>query len=479
MSVKFLIIGDLHCADTPVPQLPQRRGDLAETLLYRALFVAKHFDDIDAVLLVGDIINDNLVTQHIQQDKVRRIKKLLDDTGLPYLVVPGNHDYHPVMFNAFFPQPDYLEVKGVRIVPFSDPTVPRYNAERLPEAMLRLAAAREGFKGKIAALQHVPVVVPGSVSPYGYTNCAEVRKVMQETGTTLSISGHYHPGIPVFTEDNITFVTASALCETPFKYQTVTWNDDDSVSCFERQLKLPDDYPYFDIHTHSPYGYCAENMDLAAEYDQLDIWGLEKAAVTEHSRHLWFEPTGSWFKSGMDSKEIFNRFDVYFDSCQKTADRLIPGLEIDCAANGDIILPPQYDAPAQIKIGGLHKLTDTPDQDKCRQEFLYLTRRLAEAGLPVLAHPLRILKKYHCDARPVYRQLVKILKEYNMAAEINCHQDLPEPEFYRLCLDSGVKLVFGSDAHNLRDFGFLQPHIEFLRLIGFNGSLQDILLKVN
>ena len=220
-------------------------------------------------------------------------------------------------------------------------------------------------------------------------------------------------------------------------------------------------------------------MDLTAEYDQLDIWGLEKAAVTEHSRHLWFEPTGCWFKSGMDSKEIFNRFDVYFDSCQKTAGRLIPGLEIDCAANGDIILPPQYDDSAQIKIGGLHKLTDTPDQYKCRQEFLYLTRRLAEAGLPVLAHPLRILKKYRCDDRPVYRQLVEILKEYNMAAEINCHQDLPEPEFYRLCLDSGVKLVFGSDAHNLRDFGFLQPHIEFLRSIGFNGSWQDILLKIN
>ena len=53
-----------------------------------------------------------------------------------------------------------------------------------------------------------------------------------------------------------------------------------------------------------------------------------------------------------------------------------------------------------------------------------------------------------------------------MAAELNFHYNDPDPEFFRICREEGTRIVMGSDAHQLREVGDLQPHLRLLRQIG-------------
>jgi hypothetical protein len=40
-----------------------------------------------------------------------------------------------------------------------------------------------------------------------------------------------------------------------------------------------------------------------------------------------------------------------------------------------------------------------------------------------------------------------------------------------------VKLSFGSDAHALYEVGEFAPHLKFLKEIGYDGDLKDILVR--
>lgn len=93
-----------------------------------------------------------------------------------------------------------------------------------------------------------------------------------------------------------------------------------------------------------------------------------------------------------------------------------------------------------------------------------------KAGIPVLAHPLRILRRHKIDPEPYFDRIIALLKQYGMAAEVNFHHNSADPEFTRRVLEAGLKLSFGSDSHSLASFGFLQPHIRLLRKLGFNGA---------
>ena len=79
----------------------------------------------------------------------------------------------------------------------------------------------------------------------------------------------------------------------------------------------------------------------------------------------------------------------------------------------------------------------------------------------------------------MYAPTVRLLREQGTAAEINFHTNEPSADFVRLCLEQGVKLTFGSDAHNLYEVGEFSPHLALLREAGFSGNPQDVLLPID
>ena len=66
----------------------------------------------------------------------------------------------------------------------------------------------------------------------------------------------------------------------------------------------------------------------------------------------------------------------------------------------------------------------------------------------------------------LYPLIADLLADSGVAAEINFHTNQPEPEFFRLCLERGVRLSLGSDSHELSEFGEFWPHLRVLRAAG-------------
>jgi len=129
---------------------------------------------------------------------------------------------------------------------------------------------------------------------------------------------------------------------------------------------------------------------------------------------------------------------------------------------------------------GLHVLPELmkPQRDpaKVADEFMAATDRFVRSGIEVLAHPFRIFRRNKLEAPAgLFEPVVRLLKENGVAAEINYHTNDPSPEFARLCIDMGVKLTFGGDAHNLYEIGEFAPHLDLLRRAGYDGDAREVL----
>jgi histidinol phosphatase-like PHP family hydrolase len=102
---------------------------------------------------------------------------------------------------------------------------------------------------------------------------------------------------------------------------------------------------------------------------------------------------------------------------------------------------------------------------------------LLAKGIDILAHPFRIFSGAgYAPPEHIFRSVAALLYKHGVAAEINYHRNTPPPEFVRVCLDMGVKLAFGSDAHSLYEIGEFADHLRLLADLGFGGPLSDILL---
>ncbi|MHC5033622.1 MAG: metallophosphoesterase family protein, partial [Planctomycetota bacterium] len=159
MQVKVAVIADTHFAPGPVN--PERRGEIADILLLRAVRRLNRFVKPDVTLVVGDMVDDGEAEE--AASLLRRLRKIVNGVESPTIVIPGNHDGDvDAFYRVFAKPPDFVDVKGVRFVPFIDPEEPEYNARRTEQELARMATARQGFDGPAVAVQHVPVFPPGA-----------------------------------------------------------------------------------------------------------------------------------------------------------------------------------------------------------------------------------------------------------------------------------------------------------------------------
>lgn len=218
MSARIAIISDLHFALQKNVLCPNRHGEFADRLLQD---VVKRFNDSikpDVVIISGDLIN--FPDDASASDLLNKLKGLLDQLTMPYIVIPGNHDPAPVEFYRYFPEQKAItDVGSLRFVTFCDEEMPGYNAHRSEHDFAKMRAAANGWNGNLIAVQHVPVGDPADHDCYyNYTNAPDVLRLLNECGYCLCISGHEHAGLPVKRSGCTTFVTAPGLCETPFRY---------------------------------------------------------------------------------------------------------------------------------------------------------------------------------------------------------------------------------------------------------------------
>jgi len=221
VKCRVAILSDIHF-DTDGRDSSKRQFSRGKELFAEAVHFVNERISPDVVLVLGDLVDAGGTGEGLRC--LRELRPEADLIEAPVLAIPGNHDPGPEAFYTVFePLPRWLDVKGVRFVPFVDPEAPEYNAYRPAESLRRLEEARAGFDGPVVSVQHVPLFQPGACScPYNYTNALEILDMMRATGVGCAISGHYHPGVEIAHAGGIVSIVNPALCEEPFRFLEVT-----------------------------------------------------------------------------------------------------------------------------------------------------------------------------------------------------------------------------------------------------------------
>ena len=256
--------------------------------------------------------------------------------------------------------------------------------------------------------------------------------------------------------------------------------DGDSLKI--HKLTLPKELKLIDCHVHTKLAYCQENLETPLIFAMAEASGLSKFIFTEHSGHLYLGRDdynrAAYYKSGLSACHIQSRMRDYksiLSSCPAGA--FISGMELDCDASGTPVVIEKDLEGIAVKLGAVHHL-ESSDQDGAFREFMRVNEKLIKSGIDVLAHPFRVFQRKKLPKPEyLYNEIASMLAENNVAAELNFHTNSPEEDFFGHCIEKGVKIVLGSDSHNLYEVGDLNPHLDFLEKIRPGSSLEKILWK--
>ena len=477
MKIKIAVISDTHFSSTPGIAIPSRKREFGDIFLNRAVHRINRFIKPDITLLLGDLVDD------AQKQDLEVVKKVTDGLQGARLVIPGNHDgSHTQFFDVFPKLPDYLDVAGYRFVPFCDEDAPGYNATRSGQDLERMKRVRQGYHGPIIAIQHVPLLSPGEHEcPYNLTNAEIVLQIMKEAEIQWVIAGHYHSGFQL--QNGLVSVATPALCEKPFRFLEININGQ-KTQIIEHQLSMPAELELNDFHIHSHFAYCNENMDFKKALELAQLFNLSRISFTEHSSHLYFTREncgGAYLHKGLKGTKdlISSRISEYYDEAKEfVADNVLLGLEVDCDFNGRPVVFDEDRNKFDILLGAMHHLPPETikDVNLAAKAFLTIMEKFLGCGIQILAHPFRVFRRSHLPTPEyLFHDVVRLLKKHNVAAELNFHTNEPPLKFVQMCLEEGVKLAFGSDAHNLYEVGELYPNLWLLQEAGYTGNLRDIL----
>jgi histidinol phosphatase-like PHP family hydrolase len=261
--------------------------------------------------------------------------------------------------------------------------------------------------------------------------------------------------------------------------------DGSTVRVEEHSLAMPEEYGLVDTHVHTPLAYCGENLDMRRTGDLAKALGLGGMFFTEHSGHLYFDAAGygRCAENGLTAaRPRLRRTSTYFGLLQAhgiPAERW--GMEVDAGWDGSALIAPEDNRRLAFRIGAMHSLRSLTGPDRnpvaAEAEFMAVLERFLRHGFHSLAHPFRVFRRANVPTpTALFLPVARLLREHNTAAEINFHTNEPAAEFVRICLELGVKITFGSDAHNLYEIGDFHPHMALLQEAGFTGNPRDILL---
>ena len=210
--------------------------------------------------------------------------------------------------------------------------------------------------------------------------------------------------------------------------------------------------PLTDLHLHSQFSPCAENVTVEEDVKVALNKGLRVIAVTDHGTTR--KP--SWFKNYM--REVQKVRDYY--SSQSIV--VLTGMEVDVLEDGSLAVSDDILKKLDIIVASLHRLREyTPEEWRKR-----LVRALYSNYIKVLGHSTDVGWRKLKIPEEYVLEVLDIVKEQNIAVEVNYHHKDPLKYFLKLCIKRGVFLTPTSDAHNLSEIGHLDWHLKYIASLG-------------
>jgi histidinol phosphatase-like PHP family hydrolase len=475
----LLVLTDIHYAShadsAETPAAPRYRMGLE--FARRALIEAERLCEPDAIVVLGDALagGDDLSAE----SDLAAVAATVREACPIVLAVPGNHDGDPERFLRLFgDRPGAHRVKGYDLYTFAD----RYAAD---ETMTRSSEATEAFlkarsEAPTVAIQHSPIYPDADTSKYPYMplNRSEIIDSYREREVVLSLSGHYHRGQPPARKDGTLYATLPALVDEPFGFAVVRLSVREAAVEVHR-LKHPEFAQLVDGHIHTHFGYCAVDVHPDPVRERLELFGLAGAVFIEHAPQLYLPDVRFWNAEHIERPECIRnarrdgacRLDAFRKAMRTLGNgTLRVGLEAELDRDGNLTLLDEDRQGWDRILGAVHWMpSNLPFDTPARREksFLKVIEGLAAAGIDVLAHPFRYFSHKRLP-RPseLYAPVAEVLCDHGIAAELNFHFNRPDADFFRVCMEKGVRIVVGSDAHNLFEVADLGPHVRLLKEIG-------------
>ena len=216
----------------------------------------------------------------------------------------------------------------------------------------------------------------------------------------------------------------------------------------------------YDMHIHTEYCGHAPQMTIKALCARADKLGLETIAITDHI----FAPEDIY---------IIDRIREELDHTEHRC-RVIVGAEIDVDSRYDDgrLVTDETDGIDYL-VAGFHYIPTVGNYPFCPddctlkpKQFLKHWRNallgiVSNPQVNTLAHPARLAAsavapdKYFAEFLTIFKEAAKISAQNNVTWEINeltgyrfgdRYIDL-WPDIYKIAIEAGVKLTYGSDAH--------------------------------
>jgi hypothetical protein len=224
--MKIGLVTDLHYRNA-VPgtsAIAKRECRRAGEILDRCLALLRNAG-ADLIVCAGDCV-DTPGDPRVGED-LAQLRERLATSGIPTIVLPGNHDPAPDLFYEIVPRPPRVTRQGdCEIVAFGDDPFD-HTTETATRPEQTMAWMRDAFAATPSgvaltlAVQHY-VLYPehgGRGYRHTYANDAEIRGVLERSPRRLlAISGHCHTGHVLSTHNGVQYFTARALCERAYPY---------------------------------------------------------------------------------------------------------------------------------------------------------------------------------------------------------------------------------------------------------------------
>ena len=194
----------------------------------RQVMEAFRQNGVDYAVCMGDL-TDREDTHEAELARLEEITALIRSFGLPFCLIPGNHDY------ASFSAAELETLGGFRIPPYTldfpalrwivldanyrtdgrrfDVAGVDWKDSNLPPeqvAFLRQALAETSRSCVVLVHENLD---PGVQKDHIIRNASEVRELIAASGRgRLVLQGHYHPGAEAVVS-GIPYLTVPALCE--------------------------------------------------------------------------------------------------------------------------------------------------------------------------------------------------------------------------------------------------------------------------
>ncbi len=486
-SLDLLVLTDTHfvaqarhaCTE------PRRHTTLGQVLVRKAL-ARLHRTGVEPGLIVvlGDLVDDGSAAD--AELDLLALAGELRRTGIPVLAVPGNHDGQTDTLARIFNSPPGLHRVGdFGFLLFHDtPTTGEHYARDAAQLALPEQTAQRHPELTLVALQHHPLDPPIESSyPYLLDNAAAVLASYRAAGVRLSLSGHYHAGQPPHTRDGTDYLTAPALCESPFRFLHVHLEGRE-VRTTEHALRIA--VPGLtDVHCHTEFAYCGTTVSAAHAIAISTALGLGTLCLVEHAFQLYFDRDEAWsFRWQQQPDRVAELFRTasrgrmagyraFANQLRSPFVRI--GLEVELCADGNLLLAPPDAAGWDLLVGAIHEIPGyvrgVTSAAEAERLFLREVDRLTDHPIAVLAHPFRFFaRKGLPKPEHIYPVVARRLAERGIAAEINFHTNQPELAFVRECRAQNVRLALGSDSHDLTEVAEFAPHLDLLAQAGIAPS---------